>query len=75
MADAEGEGTRYLVRCDDEPFDVVLRVVLSRIVSQAHTFGLTAVSASWQPPGTRLAPEADWPRRTLPSSDTSSPGL
>lgn len=59
VADADRDTTRYIVRCDDEPVDVVLHHVVSRIVSQARCRGLTAVSASWDPPETRLAPEAD----------------
>ncbi|WP_125778017.1 hypothetical protein [Antribacter gilvus] len=59
VGDADHDAARYTVRCDDEPVDVVLHHVVSRIVAQALSRGLVAVSASWHPPEARLAPEAD----------------
>jgi hypothetical protein len=53
------DSVRYTVRGSEEPLDVVLHHVLSRIVRQARAENLTAVSASWAPPESRLAPEAD----------------
>ncbi|WP_454857668.1 hypothetical protein [Promicromonospora soli] len=53
------DGVRYTVRGSDQPLDVVLHHVLSRIVRQARAENLTAVSASWAPPESRLAPEAE----------------
>lgn len=65
--------TRYTVHAADEPFDVVLHHVLSRIVRQSLTEGLTAVSASWRPPEARLAAEADRSVRAQGAKAPSGP--
>ncbi|MCF4123669.1 hypothetical protein L1785_22160 [Antribacter sp. KLBMP9083] len=73
VTDADLELTRYTVHGADEPFDVVLHHVLSRIVRHSLAEGLTAVSASWHPPEARLAPEADRPVRAQAAKGPSSP--
>ncbi|MCF4123691.1 hypothetical protein L1785_22275 [Antribacter sp. KLBMP9083] len=57
----------------DEPFDIVLHHVLSRIVRHSLAEGLTAVSASWHPPEARLAPEADRSVRAQGAKAPSGP--
>lgn len=73
VTDAALDLTRYTVHAADEPFDVVLHHVLSRIVRHSLAEGLTAVSASWHPPEARLAPEADRSVRAQAAQAPSGP--
>ncbi|MEU4360399.1 hypothetical protein [Promicromonospora sp. NPDC023987] len=63
VPDPDRDGTRYTVEHGEIPWDNALETALARITSTARDQGLTAVSASWNPPVSRLAPEADWSAR------------
>ena len=60
VADPDRDTTLFTLDEGATPWDRALENSLSRITSAARSNGLTAVSASWAPPTSRLAPQADW---------------
>ncbi|MFC8797086.1 hypothetical protein ACFT2C_05100 [Promicromonospora sp. NPDC057138] len=60
VADPDRGGTRYTVEHGEDQWDSALETTLAQVTGVARDRGLTAVSASWDPPDSRLAPQADW---------------
>ncbi|GAA4707777.1 hypothetical protein APR04_003850 [Promicromonospora umidemergens] len=68
VTDPDRDGTQYTVDHGEVPWDSALETALAQITRDARDRGLTAVSASWNPPDSRLAPQADWSARATTRS-------